>query len=44
MKESMKDHDFQTYPDKNSLFHTIKEAFAETNREVCSILSDVRFR
>ena len=44
LKEKLKDHDMTTYPEKSQVFLGIKEGFAEANKEVCTILSDVRFR
>lgn len=44
LKEDLKDHDFNSYPDKSRIFESVKNAFATTNKEVCTMLPDVRFR
>lgn len=43
-KEDLKDHDFNNYPDKSTVFESFRIAYANTNKEVCTILGDVRFR
>ena len=44
MKIYLKDHDLNNYPDKEVVFACLKESFAMSNKEVCTILNDVRFR
>lgn len=43
MKIHFKDHDFNTYIDLERMTTCFKETFALANKEVYTILSDVRF-
>jgi len=44
LKADMKDHDLNLYPSKELIYESIREAFVLANKEVNTILPDVRFR
>lgn len=43
MKAHFKEHDFNTYFDLETMSNCFKETFSIANKEVYSILNDVRF-
>ena len=43
LKEGLAKHSMNTYPDKDVVFSSLTQAFADTNQEVYKMVSDVRF-
>lgn len=44
MKLELSSHDLNQYPLKHSIYKSMKDSFSMSNKEVCTLLQDVRFR